>query len=351
MSIRLAGNAAKDLDLLFQLGSLSTWTDAQLVTRFLSERDGREAAFRALVIRHGPMVLGVCQRVLDDPHAADDAFQATFMVLVKKARTLRDFDRLTSWLYGVANRIARKAKASETRRRAVERQAGLEISERRGAGSDQMELRAIIDEEISRLPAHYRLPLILCHLEGMQHQEAAERLGCPVGTVESRLSRAREKLRTRLMRRGLLPTAGGILGALMPASSRGAIAPLVEATTRAALAPRIALMGAAKGGLSSPGFWFSLKGLAPRSSRPDRGQRARLHRRHHLRHGSISGSGDSAPSSRSGRNSGPEQSQGGRTSVPGSGSGQAAESRGDRESGRSRSDHDCPGQTDESHRH
>jgi RNA polymerase sigma factor (sigma-70 family) len=263
MSIRLAGKTAKEVGLLLHLGSLSSWTDSQLVGRFISDRDGKEAAFRALVIRHGPMVLGVCQRVLDDPHAAEDAFQATFLVLVKKARTLRDCDRLTNWLYGVAIRIARKAKVTETRRRVVERDAGLENSRRTGARSDQIDLRMIIDEEISRLPERYRLPFVLCHLEGMQHHEVARRLGCPVGTVESRLSRARERLRTRLVRRGLTSTAGALLAALVPLDSRGAMPPLVEAATRAAMSHQAAFAGIhGRLALGQPGLWLSLKSLA-----------------------------------------------------------------------------------------
>src|SRR4051812_16809252 len=233
MPLRLKPTTARDLQALFRDGSMGSCTDGQLMAQSLGDGDSREAAFRALVVRHGPMVLGVCRRILDDPHAAEDAFQTTFLVLVKKAGTLRNRDLLTNWLYGVANRVARKSKVETARRRAVESCApGTAWWE---GDHDRAELAAVIDEEISRLPERFRVPLVLCHLEGMRHHEVARRLGCPVGTVESRLSRAREQLRSRLARRGLAPTGGGLAAALMP--SEGSAAPflLVESTVRAAV--------------------------------------------------------------------------------------------------------------------
>ena len=233
MSIRLSRTATKDLHGLLQHGSTGSWTDGQLVAQFLSDGEVREAAFRALVVRHGPMVLGVCRRILNDPHAAEDAFQTTFLVLVKKAGTLRDRELLTNWLYGVAHRVARRSKVDAMKRRTVEsRVPGM--TEREG-DLDRAELRAVIDEEISRLPEQFRVPLVLCHLEGLQHQEVARRLGCPVGTVESRLSRARERLRSRLARRGLAPTAGMLAWALTPSEGSAALYPLVESTVQAAI--------------------------------------------------------------------------------------------------------------------
>jgi RNA polymerase sigma factor (sigma-70 family) len=233
MPIRLSRNTARELHGLLQHGSLGTWTDGQLMAQFLSEGEAREAAFRALLVRHGPMVLGVCRRILDDPHAAEDAFQTTFLVLVKKAGTLKDTDLLTNWLYGVALRVARKAKSATARRKVAEHSIPEPL--RREGDADQSELRAVIDEEISRLPEHFRVPLVLCHLQGMRHQEVARKLGCPVGTVESRLSRARDQLRSRLARRGLSPTAGVMAGVLMPSDARSAIFPLVDSTARAAI--------------------------------------------------------------------------------------------------------------------
>jgi RNA polymerase sigma factor (sigma-70 family) len=236
MPIRLKPNTARDLQALFRDGSLGSWTDSQLMAQSLGDGDAREAAFRALVIRHGPMVLGVCRRILDDPHAAEDAFQATFLVLVKKARTLRNRERVTSWLYGVAQRVARKAKAQSARRRVVESRLVPEVVQGDGDHA-QAELRAVIDEEIGRLPEHYRLPLILCHLEGMRHHEAAERLGCPVGTVESRLSRARDQLRARLVRRGVAPVGGAFATMLLTADARASLPSLVASTTQTAFEP------------------------------------------------------------------------------------------------------------------
>jgi RNA polymerase sigma factor (sigma-70 family) len=237
MQLRLSRKTSQNVQTLFHLGSIGTWTDAQLVTKFVVDRDGSEAAFRMLLARHGPMVMGVCRRILDDPHAAEDAFQATFMVLVKKAGTLRNSDGLTNWLYGVALRTARKARAAESRRRVVESRAGLELRRPEKGNSIQEELRSIIDEEVHRLPERYRLPLLLCHMEGLHHEEVAERLGCPVGTVESRLFRARERLRARLIRRGLAPTAGAIVGALLPAEASAALTPLIDTTIKLALGP------------------------------------------------------------------------------------------------------------------
>ncbi len=234
MSMRISGSAIGELQSLFRWGAMGTWTDAQLMTQFLASQEGSEAAFRVLIHRHGPMVLGVCRRILGDEHAAEDAFQATFLVLVKKAGTLRDRDLLTNWLYGVALRVASKERARGARRRLVERRAA-ELSVDPEGESDRVELRSIIDEEIRRLPERYRVPLVLCHVEGLRHDEVAQRLGCPVGTVESRLSRAREQLRTRLARRGLAPTASA-LGAVLRTPKAGSLMPpFVEPTVRAAM--------------------------------------------------------------------------------------------------------------------
>jgi len=234
MAIRLAGSAIDGLQTLFHGGVIGNWTDSQLVTLFLTDEEGSEAAFRVLIHRHGPMVLGICRRVLGDEHAAEDAFQATFLVLVKKAGGLQDCNLLSNWLYGVALRIANKEKAKGARRRIVERQA-TERAVEAGGDFDQAELQSVIDEEIRRLPERYRVPLVLCHMEGLRHDEVAKRLGCPVGTVESRLSRAREQLRTRLARRGLAPTAS-VLGVIVRPPDASVVLPsVVERTLRVAI--------------------------------------------------------------------------------------------------------------------
>jgi RNA polymerase sigma factor (sigma-70 family) len=238
MPMRNRRSTLEDFHALFHLGAMGVWADGKLVRHFLSGQSGCEGAFRVLLHRHGPMVLSACRRVLGDSHAADDAFQATFLVLVKKARSIRDREVLTGWLHGVAVRVSRKAKARAYRRRVVEQQAAeqFRVAEEQG-DPDRAELRALIDEEIRQLPARYRDPLVLCYLEGLRHHEIAERLACPVGTVESRLSRGRERLRTRLVRRGLAPTAS-VLGAavLSPTASAAVPRALVEATLQGAFA-------------------------------------------------------------------------------------------------------------------
>src|SRR5581483_5957548 len=167
-------------------------TDSQLLARFVAERD--EDAFAALVRRHGPLVLGVLRRVLWDWHAADDAFQAVFMVLARKAPCLRQPQLLGNWLHGVALRTALKARAEALRRRVHERQAA---AERPAADFPNdaiilQDLRAILDEEIDRLPTRYRLPVVLCYLQSMTNLEASRLLGCSRGTIATRLARARE---------------------------------------------------------------------------------------------------------------------------------------------------------------
>lgn len=233
MSRRVTGAALREIETLFGRGTMDSWTDSQLLEEFLGRDDQSEAAFRVLIHRHGPMVLGVCRRVLGDEHAAEDAFQATFLVLVKKAATLRDRGLLTNWLYGVALRVSNRERARGQRRRVIERDAA-EQAPRPADDSDAGELRGLIDEEIRRLPERYRLPLLLCHIEGLRHDEVAQRLGCPVGTVESRLSRARERLRSRLARRGLAPMGSLIGKMLVPPGSGRVSSSLVDSTLGAA---------------------------------------------------------------------------------------------------------------------
>ena len=233
MAMRVSAAAMEGISTLYQWGAMGTWSDSQLVAQFLTGDDGNEAAFRVLIHRHGPMVLGVCRRVLGDDHAAEDAFQTTFLVLVEKASALKDCNRLANWLYGVALRVANKERVKGARRRCVERKAAGRATDQNGISSE-VELRSVIDEEIRRLPERYRVPLVLCHMEGLQHDEVARQLGCPVGTVESRLSRARERLRAGLARRGLAPSASAMGAILRPPGAADVAPPLVEATLRAA---------------------------------------------------------------------------------------------------------------------
>ena len=188
---------------LFESGTTASLPEKELLDRFLARGD--ESAFEAIVNRHGRMVLGVCRHVLSDEHDVEDAFQATFLILVKKAKSIRNRDVLGSWLYGVARRVAVRARADSKRRRSRE-QIGLDqidVPDDRDDGIESHEFRAILDRELDSLPVRFRTPLILCDIEGQTHEQAAIELRCPVGTVKSRLARGRERLRSRLVRRGL----------------------------------------------------------------------------------------------------------------------------------------------------
>jgi RNA polymerase sigma factor (sigma-70 family) len=210
-------------------------TDRQLLQRFASQRE--EAAFAALVQRHGPMVLGACRRVLQDPHDADDAFQATFLVLARKAGSLARPEKLANWLYGVACRTAARAKAQAVRRRVHERQfTDMPSADARPNGAEPLhELRLVLDEELQRLPDKYRAPLVLCYLEGKTYAEAARALGWAEGTVSGRLARAREVLRGRLTRRGLALSAGAFATSLSQSTAPAAVPPaLADTAARAA---------------------------------------------------------------------------------------------------------------------
>jgi C-terminal peptidase prc len=205
-----------------QLASSST--DAVLLERFVSQRD--EAAFEALLRRHGPMVLGLCRRVLRNSHDAEDAFQATFLVLVHKAGSVRKLASVSSWLYGVAYRTALQVKTELARRRIHERKGATMALYEPVPEMIGQELRSLLDEEISRLPEKYRIPVVLCYLEGLTYEEAARHLHWPKGTVAIRLARARERLRANLIRRGVVLSGVG-LAAAVPVS-------LVSSTIRAA---------------------------------------------------------------------------------------------------------------------
>jgi RNA polymerase sigma factor (sigma-70 family) len=207
-------------------------TDRHLLARFVADRD--EAAFEAILRRHGPMVLGVCRRVLGHEADAEDAFQATFLVLARKARSLRKPELLGNWLYGVANRTAAKARAQAAKRQAHERQVAAMPTVNPAHEVVWRELRPLLDAEVARLPEKYRAPFVLCYLEGRTNEAAAALLGCPAGTVFSRLAWARERLRGRLTRRGLTLTGTALLALLAEQATAAVPAPLLNATTRAA---------------------------------------------------------------------------------------------------------------------
>ncbi|WP_406698714.1 sigma-70 family RNA polymerase sigma factor [Singulisphaera sp. Ch08] len=231
------GIVLKHLQTLYSAGAIGGLSDGQLGDRVLPGRDdATEAAFTILAERHGPMVLRVCRQMLCDRHEAEDAFQATFLVLASKVHAIRNRDSMAGWLHGVARRVAQRAKADAGRRRNKERRAAILASvhspeDSQGPSESWPELH----EEIAQLPERYREPIVLCYLEGLTTEAAAQRLGCPKGTVLSRLSRAKERLRKSLIRRGVVVPTGllaaewGVDVALaMPTA-------LLETTVRASL--------------------------------------------------------------------------------------------------------------------
>jgi RNA polymerase sigma factor (sigma-70 family) len=213
--------------------SAAALTDGQLLERFLADRD--ETAVEVLVRRYGPLVFGVCRRVLHDAHAAEDAFQATFLVLVRRAPSLDLGRPLGSWLYTVAYRLALTARSNERRRQRCEEQAA---RRRPTAGPDAAptDLAVALEEELHRLPERHRAPLVLCYLDGKTNDQAAAILGCPRGSMAARLARARERLRECLARRGFVAPAAEVAAALAPSAARAAVPlPLLENTVRAAV--------------------------------------------------------------------------------------------------------------------
>jgi RNA polymerase sigma factor (sigma-70 family) len=207
-------------------------TDKQLLERFAANRD--EAAFRALLDRYGALVLGVCWRVLRHEQDAEDAFQATFLVLARKAGTVCWRDSVGNWLYEVAHRLAAEARKNAARRRRQEAQAGKPVL-CQSPDTAWQELCSVIDDELQRLPDKYRAPVVLCCLQGMKRAEAARHLGWTEGTVKGRLERGRNLLRRRLVRRGLLLSPGLAVTALTQSNAANLPgAPLAQATVRAA---------------------------------------------------------------------------------------------------------------------
>jgi RNA polymerase sigma factor (sigma-70 family) len=238
--------------------------DGELLGRFARDHD--EEAFAALVWRHGPMVFGVCLRVLREPHDAEDAFQAAFLALARRAGAVGRPELLAKWLYGVAHRTARNARARAARRRRHEAMAAPMSAAGREPETAREELRTLLDRELQRLPEKYRTPLVLCYLEGKTNAEAARQLGWPPGSMSARLARGRELLRERLRALGVACPAGALLALL----GRGAVAAparLCAAAVQAALA-----LGTGKAAAAiSPAVFdlmeSTLKTLAPRRRR------------------------------------------------------------------------------------
>ncbi len=209
--------------------------DRQLLERFVGNAD--EGAFQTLFQRHGPLVLSVCTRVLGSVHDAEDAFQATFLVLVRKAGSIRDAESLGPCLYGVAYRTALKAKAQVLKRLGHEQPLVDVAAPTTGDCVAWRDLRAVLDDEVHRLPAKYRVPFVLCYLQGKTTAQAAQMLGCAQGTIFSRLAWARERLRKQLgQRRHAL--AAEAFGSILARSTVSAVVPVSHAlsTSKAALA-------------------------------------------------------------------------------------------------------------------
>ncbi len=235
------GTFHRQLRTVFNLGAIGDLTDGQLLERFATRGgEAAELAFAALVERHGSMVLRVCRRASGNPHDAEDAFQATFLILVKQARSLWVRDSLGPWLHRVAHRVATRARLSAARLHERERRTAAARPALEPERGEWEEIAALLHDEIERLPERYRVPVVLCDLQGVTHEKAARHLGWPVGTVKTRLARARELLRGRLSRRGLglpggLLVSPGAAGAVFPFRAVEVVLPgaLVESTVRA----------------------------------------------------------------------------------------------------------------------
>jgi RNA polymerase sigma factor (sigma-70 family) len=231
--------------------------DDQLLHDFVNQQD--QTAFASLLERHGPMVLGVCRRVLGDAHDAEDAFQATFLVLARKAASIRRQVSVAGWLYRVAFRLAIHARAGALRGQAIAKEAVEMATEDSTPDLVRQELRQMLDEELNRLPDKYHSPITLCYLEGMSHEEAAQELRWPIGTVKGRLARARELLRQRLARRGVALPAGVSATVLM------------ETTAPAAVPPALAAAVVEAAGLFAVGRWVGGSAVSARAQTLARG--------------------------------------------------------------------------------
>jgi RNA polymerase sigma factor (sigma-70 family) len=227
----LTGSTVNQLQCLFKAGTISALSDGALLDRFANtDRADSELAFTALVNRHGAMVLRVCRGILRDEHDAEDAFQATFFILARRAHSLWWQESISPWLYGVAYRIAKHAQAATAKRRRIEHRLASNVPLiSKSQPEDRFE--PILYEEIHQLPERYRSVLLLCDLENLTYDQVARQLQCPPGTVKSRLSRARAQLARRLIRRGLAP-ATATTSLLL--SSRAIPTSLAQRTARAA---------------------------------------------------------------------------------------------------------------------
>ena len=225
----------RQVNRVFQLGAVGSVSDAQLLDWFISRKDDcAEAAFEELMIRHGPMVFGVCRSALQDSHDAEDAFQAVFLVLANRARSIRNKESIGGWLFGVAHRVAARARSRAGRRRALDRLAAEQTPECHHP-HERVPDWDVLHEEVNRLPERLRTPLVLCYLEGLTYERAANRLALSDGTLRGRLSQARNKLRRRLTERGVTIPAGLVAAGMASQSQAAVPTPLVQSTIRIAL--------------------------------------------------------------------------------------------------------------------
>jgi RNA polymerase sigma factor (sigma-70 family) len=235
MAIETMGAALRQINRLFSEGVVAGLSDSQLLERFLTQADVE--AFEVLVGRHGPMVLSVCRAILRDPHDAEDAFQATFLVLVKTSGNIRERDALAGWLHRIAHRVAHQANLAAARRRRHEREVGqMTVATLTNGPAAWDDLLPALHQEIARLPEKLRVAIVHCDLEGMTQAQAAEQLHLSRRTLQLRLAEGRLRLKRRLACRGVAPD-GTALGVLLLREARTAV-PLAwrEATARAAVA-------------------------------------------------------------------------------------------------------------------
>jgi RNA polymerase sigma factor (sigma-70 family) len=247
MARRRPNAVLQHLHKLLAVQTTQALSDRDLLDRFIAQHD--EAAFAALVERHGAMVLGTCRRLLRNAHDAEDASQAAFLVLARKAASIRKQESLAGWLHGVACHVAANLKREAARRSAREASRQTEPAADAAVEVSWREMQGLLDEELARLPEHYRSALVLCYLEGKTRDEAARQLGWSLTTLRGRLDRARERLRARLTRRGLTLSAALLAAALAESSTSAALpATFVVHTVRAGLLHAAGQVGAAGGG-------------------------------------------------------------------------------------------------------
>jgi RNA polymerase sigma factor (sigma-70 family) len=235
MARRSSEPVLRQVHRIFNLGAVGMMSDAQLLDWFVAQGDeSAEAAFEELMIRHGPMVFGVCRNVLGDVHDAQDAFQAVFLVLANRARSIRHKESVASWLFGVAHRVAARARSRAARRRALDRRAA-ERTVEHSLPSEPAADWEMLHDELDRLPERLRAPLVLCYLQGLTYGAAAHQLELSEGTLRGRLAQARTRLRRRLTRRGVTVPSTLLAAGGCPQCLATLPAPLVHSTTRIAL--------------------------------------------------------------------------------------------------------------------